>query len=78
MSELLDKFEFYCNSLGINLDEQLNLLKEDYPVDLMDVNHKLDIKINVIKNAMKGFLEAEGQSISDNYLFFIIKFSNLI
>lgn len=78
MSELLERFEFYCQSAGIDLDAQFKALTEEYRVDLMDVNDKFHIKINVIKNAMKGFLEAEEQTISDSHLEFIIKISNLV
>ena len=78
MQELLQRFEFYCKSAGIDLDGQFKALKEEYRVDLMDVNDKFYIKVNIIKNAMKGFLEAEGQTISDSHLEFIIKITNLI
>ena len=78
MGELLERFEFYCQSAGIDLDGQFKALTEEYRVDLMDVNDKFLIKVNIIKNAMKGFLEAEGQTISDNHLEFIIKISNLV
>ena len=77
MSELLERFQLYCQSIGIDLDGQFKALTEEYRVDLMDVNDKFHIKINIIKNAMKGFLEAEGQTISDNHLEFIIKISNV-
>jgi hypothetical protein len=78
MNELLERFEFYCQSSGIDLDAQFKALNEEYRIDLMDVNDKFYIKTNIIKNAMKGFLEAEGQTISDNHLDFIIKISNVI
>lgn len=78
MQDLLQRFEFYCQSAGIDLDAQFKALKEEYRVDLMDVNDKFYIKVNIIKNAMKGFLEAEGQTISDSHLEFIIKITNLI
>jgi len=78
MNELLENFQFYCQSSGIDLDTQFKTLNEEYRVDLMDVNDKFHIKINIIKNAMKGFLQAEGQTISDSHLEFIIKISNLI
>jgi hypothetical protein len=44
----------------------------------MDVNDKYQIKINIIKNALKGFLVSENQVINDDYLEFVIKFSNLV
>jgi hypothetical protein len=78
MNELLERFEFYCQSSGIDLDSQFKPLNEEYRIDLMDVNDKFYIKTNIIKNAMKGFLEAEEQTISDNHLDFIIKISNVI
>ena len=78
MNELLERFEFYCQSSGIDLDAQFKALNEEYRIDLMDVNDKFYIKTNIIKNAMKGFLEAEEQTISDNHLDFIIKISNVI
>ena len=78
MNELLERFEFYCQSSGIDLDSQFKALNEEYRIDLMDVNDKFYIKTNIIKNAMKGFLEAEEQTISDNHLDFIIKISNVI
>lgn len=63
---------------GIDLDAQFDALSEKYRVDLMDVNDKYQIKINIIKNALKGFLVSENQIINDDYLEFVIKFSNLI
>ncbi len=78
MGELLQRFEFYCQSAGIDLDAQFDALSEKYRVDLMDVNDKYQIKINIIKNAMKGFLIAENQTISEEHLEFVIKFSNLV
>ena len=78
MQELLQRFEFYCQSSSIDLDAQFDALSEKYRVDLMDVNDKYQIKINIIKNAMKGFLIAENQTISDEHLEFVIKFSNLL
>ena len=55
MSELLERFEFYCQSTGIDLDSQFKALAEEYPVDLMDINDKFLIKINIIKNTIKVF-----------------------
>jgi hypothetical protein len=78
MNELLERFQFYCQSAGIDLDSQFDALSEKYRVDLMDVNDKYHIKINIIKNALKGFLVAENQTISDEHLEFVIKFSNLV
>ena len=78
MEELFERFKFYCQSTGLDLDAQFDALSEKYRVDLMDVNDKYQIKINIIKNAMKGFLIAENQTISDDHLEFLIKFSNLV
>jgi hypothetical protein len=78
MKDLLERFESYCKIAGIDLDAQFDALTEKYRVDLMDVNDKYQIKINIIKNALKGFLVSENQIINDDYLEFVIKFSNLI
>jgi hypothetical protein len=78
MKNLLERFEIYCKMGGIDLDAQFDALSEKYRVDLMDVNDKYQIKINIIKNALKGFLVSENQIINDDYLEFVIKFSNLI
>jgi hypothetical protein len=78
MQELLERFKFYCQSAGIDLDGQFEALKEHSRVDVMDIQDKYQIKINIIKNAMKGFLIAENQTISDEHLEFLIKFSNLV
>ena len=78
MQDLLERFKLYCECSGIDLDNQYKALQEEYRVDVMDVNDKFLIKINMIKNALKGFLESENQKIDDNYLEFIIKLSNLV
>ena len=78
MKDLLERFEYYCQSAGIDLDGQFRALAETYRVDLMDTNDKYQIKINIVKNAMKGFLSAENQTISDEHLEFVIRFSNLV
>lgn len=63
---------------GIDLDAQFDALKENTRIDVMDVNDKHKIKINIVKNALKGFLVSENQIISDDYLEFVIKISNLV
>lgn len=78
MLELFEKFKFYCESSGIDLDGQFEALKEHNRVDVMDTQDKYQIKINIIKNALKGFLIAENQTINDLHLEFVIKISNLM
>jgi hypothetical protein len=78
MKELLERFESYCKMSGIDLDAQFDALKENTRIDVMDVNDKHKIKINIVKNALKGFLVSENQIISDDYLEFVIKISNLV
>lgn len=77
MLSLLEKFENFCKMSSIDLDEQLKTLKENQRVDYFDVNEKYEAKIQILKNALKQFLAAENQTISDEHLEFIIKLSNL-
>ena len=78
MKELLDKFENFCKTNGIDLDGVLKTLNEPQRVDNMDINQKYQTKLHLLKNVFKQFLQAEGQNISDEHLEFIIKVSNLI
>jgi hypothetical protein len=78
MEELFERFRNFCNISNIDLDGQFEALSEHSRVDVMDVRDKYQIKINILKNSFKLFLEAEGQNISENHLEFVIKFSNLV
>jgi hypothetical protein len=78
MEELFERFRNFCNMSNIDLDGQFEALKEHSRVDVMDIQDKYQIKINILKNSFKLFLEAEGQTISEKHLEFVIKFSNLV
>ena len=78
MIELLNKFEYFCNASGIDLDAILKTFYESQRVDNIDVVDKHNAKMQILKNVFKQFLLAEEQKISDEHLEFIIKISNLI
>jgi hypothetical protein len=78
MLELLNKFEYFCNASGIDLDNVLKTFNEPQRVDNIDVVDKHNAKMQILKNVFKQFLLAEEQKISDEHLEFIIKISNLI
>jgi hypothetical protein len=78
MIELLNKFEYFCNASGIDLDAVLKTFYESQRVDNIDVVDKHNAKMQILKNVFKQFLLAEEQKISDEHLEFIIKISNLI
>ena len=77
MLELLNRFEYFCNASGIDLDAVLKTFDEPQRVDNIDVNDKYIAKMQILKNVLKQFLQAEGQNISEEYLEFIIKVSNI-
>ncbi len=76
MIEILNRLEHFCNASGIDLDNVLKTFDETQRVDNMDVNEKYNAKIQILKNVLKQFLQAEGQNISEEHLEFIIKISN--
>jgi 4-alpha-glucanotransferase len=76
MIELLNRLEHFCNVSGIDLDNVLKTFNETQPIDNIDVNDKYIAKMQILKNVLKQFLQAEGQNISEEYLEFIIKISN--
>jgi 4-alpha-glucanotransferase len=77
MIELLNRLEHFCNVSGIDLDNVLKTFNETQPIDNIDVNDKYIAKMQILKNVLKQFLQAEGQNISEEYLEFIIKISNI-
>lgn len=78
MIEILNRLEHFCNASGIDLDNVLKTFNETQRLDNMDVNDKNNAKIQILKNVLKQFLQAEGQIISDEHLEFVIKISNYI
>lgn len=78
MIEILNRLEHFCNASGIDLDSVLKTFNETQRVDNIDINDKNNAKTQILKNVFKQFLQAEGQSISDEHLEFIIKISNYI
>jgi hypothetical protein len=78
MLELLNRFEYFCNASGIDLDAVLKTFDEPQRVDNIDVIDKHNAKMQILRNVFKQFLLAEEQKISDGHLEFIIKISNLI
>jgi hypothetical protein len=76
MIEIINRLEHFCNASGIDLDNVLKTFDETQRVDNMDVNEKYNAKIQILKNVLKQFLQAEGQNISEEHLEFIIKISN--
>ena len=77
MIEILNRLENFCNASGIDIDNVLKTFDEPQRVDNMDVNDKCNAKMQILKNVLKQFLQAEGQNISEEYLEFIIKVSNI-
>ena len=78
MIEILNRLEHFCNSSGIDLDNVLKTFNETQRLDNMDVNDKNNAKIQILKNVLKQFIQAEEQIISDEHLEFVIKISNYI
>jgi hypothetical protein len=78
MLELLNRFEYFCKSSGIDLDAVLKTFDEPQRVDNIDIMDKHNAKMQILRNVFKQFLQAEEQKISDEHLEFIIKISNLI
>lgn len=77
MIEILNRLEHFCNASGIDLDNVLKTFDETQRVDNIDVNDKNIAKIQILKNVLKQFLQAEGQNISEEYLEFVIKIANI-
>ena len=73
MIELLNRLEHFCNVSSIDLDGVLRTFDEPQLVDNIDVNDKHIAKMQILKNVLKQFLQAEGQNISDEHLEFVIK-----
>lgn len=78
MIEILNRLEHFCNASGIDLDNVFKSINEPQRIDNMDVNDKYNAKIQILKNVLKQFFQAEGQNISDEHLEFVIKISNVI
>jgi hypothetical protein len=76
MIELVNRLEHFCNASGIDLDSVLKTFDEPQRVDNMDVIEKYNAKMQILKNVLKQFLQAEGQNISEEHLEFVIKISN--